>query len=707
MIPAPAHPRAWPRSIRLSLACIPLLWLGAAWPARADAPEPSREPVVVTPEVTITATRGERDVLDTAGNVTVIDRETIERSGVRTLPELLRREAGIFVTNTTTNPEGFTVEARGFHNGGGNGSGTLVLVNGRRVNEPSSAVADWAFLTLDNIERIEVIRGPASAAYGDNALAGVVHVITRHPSEDGVRGTLRGRTGSFDTDAGSLLLEGRAGTVSASAFLDGANTDGFRERSGFRARHGELDLRFALGERGTLGVQGGYASTLRERPGTLSLEERRADRRQAEPGSLGNFDRARQRWVQGRVELELMESVTLRVLPHHRRRGDGVEISSPFTAFLAETESEALGLDAELQIDLPVLGRAHRLLIGGALLREDTDNESLFDLLDPATGTALFSIPASDHNRRRLWGVFVQSELWITDELLLSLGARRDRVRYRGRDQIAGVTFEPRFATWSPRAALTWRIREPVSAYVSYARGFRFPNLDEAFGFFGFAPGLRPERSNAYEAGLKVRSGWLSLNVAVYHMSVRDEILFNPDALNPFFLPFEVRGINVNVDRVRHRGVELSASLRPTAWLELYGSTTLDDVRFARDTITGLDGKRLPITPRHRGTLGARLMLPLGFELGANANYVGSRYVANDLQNEIAKLSRFASYDARIAWRHELTPWLALELEGMGYNLTDRKYEEFAGRSAFAPVVGFFPSPGRHYLAGARITVTR
>lgn len=707
MIPAPAHRRACPSRIRTRLAFVLVPWLLAAPSAWADSPTPPPAPVVVTPEVTITATRGERDVLDTAGNVTVIDRAAIERSGVRTLPDLLRREAGLFVTNTTTNPEGFSVEARGFLNGGGNGSGTLVLVNGRRVNEPSSSVVDWALLPLDNVERVEILRGPASAAWGDNALAGVVHVITRHPTEDGVRATLRGRAGSFDTAAGSVLLEGREGPVSASAFLDGVSTDGYRERSGFRARHGELDLRLALGERGTLGVQGGYGSSFRERPGTLSLDELRVDRRQAEPGSIDNFDRVRQRWIQGRLELELVEGVALRLLPHHRRRNDDAEVSSPFFAFLVESEAEALGLDAELQVDLPLFGRSHRLLVGGALLEEETENESLFDLLDPTTGEAFFSTPGSDRNRRRLWGAFVQSELWVTDTLLLALGARHDRVRYRGRDLLADASFTPSYRAWSPRASLTWRFCEQASAYVSYARGFRFPNLNEAFGFFGFSPSLRPEKSDSYETGVKVRMRALTFNVAVYHMNVRDEILFNPDALNPFFLPFEVRGLNVNVDRVRHRGVEISGSVRPTEWLEIYGSGTLDDVGFARDTITGFEGNRLPITPRYRGALGARVMLPLGFEVGANANYVGSRYVANDLGNEIDKLSRFATYDARIAWRRELSAWLALELEAVGYNLTDRAYVEFAGRSAFAPVVGFFPSPGRHYLVGARVTVTR
>ena len=182
-------------------------------------------PVIVVDEVNITAARSERSVLDVPGNVTVIDRETIDQSGARNVPELLRREAGIFVTNTTTNREGYTVEARGFNNGGGNGGRTLVLIDGRRVNEPDFMRPDWAFMPLDNLDRIEVVRGPVSALYGDGAIAGVVHLRTRRP-EPGFQGTLRAGSGTFTTDQGSLWVGGGEGPVSASLFVDGHRTEG-------------------------------------------------------------------------------------------------------------------------------------------------------------------------------------------------------------------------------------------------------------------------------------------------------------------------------------------------------------------------------------------------------------------------------------------------------------------------------------------------
>jgi outer membrane receptor protein involved in Fe transport len=673
----------------------------AAPPAEGGEVQPRTDPsgfLVPVPEVAVSATRSERDVLDVPGNVTVIDREAIERSGARDVADLLRREAGVFVTNTTTNREGYTVEFRGFNNGGGNGSSTLVLIDGRRVNEPSSSFTDWAFVPLDVVESIEVVRGPASALYGDNALAGVIHVRTLRP-EKGVRGVLTGRTGSYDTDGGSLWVGGGAGPVRASAYLDGASTDGYRERSDLRNHRGQLDVSVDLFGRGTLGVRGGYDAQVRQRPGALTEEEIDDDRRQAAPGSDDDFDRARERYGQLYADFAVTDALSWRLDGWHRRRDDRAVASDPFFEFTTRGDDDANGLGTWLELDVEPFGHRLRSSLGVDLLQEDRDFDSAFEFFPfPATLSATRA-------RRRLYGIFLQAELNLTDDLVLSGGVRRDSAHYRGEDDALGASFRARHEEWAPKAALTWRLAEPVSAYVSYARGFRFPNFDEAFGFFGFSPGLEPQSSDAYETGLKVRTERVSANLAVYQMNVDDEIFLDPLAPNPFS-PF-LTGVNVNVDRVRHRGVELSGSVRPADWLELYGSYTYDDVEIRRDALTGLAGRRLPITPHHRGTAGAIVTLPFGFELGANANYVGSRFVANDVRNALDKLPRYASYDVRVGWRRDLGEHLSLLLDATAYNVTGREYAEFGGLSLFSPRVAFYPSPERHYLVGARVELRR
>jgi iron complex outermembrane receptor protein len=650
--------------------------------------------VIVVDEVTITATRSERSVLDAPGNVTVIDRETIDGSGARNVPELLRREAGIFVTNTTTNREGYTAEARGFSNGAGNGGRTLVLIDGRRVNEPDGGLPDWSFLPLDHVERIEVVRGPVNALYGDNAIAGVVQLRTRRP-EPGVQATLRGRTGTYDTDEGSLWLGGGTGPVSASVFLDGHKTHGYRDRSKLRARRIEGQVFFDLAGRGELRLAGGYDSQTRQRPGTLTKEEMAVDRRQATPGSEDDHDEPRERWGQLQLDLALTENLAFRANAWHRRRNDASQSSDPFFVFSLERETDANAIEAEFELDVDLCGHRNRTILGGSFLQEDADSDSTLEF-PPFAPT-----PASDRSRRKLYGAFLQNELNLTEDVLLVLGLRRESARYDGQERISETDFDEKWHEWAPKAALTWRVIEPVSLYASYARGFRFPNFDEAFGFFGFSPSLEPETSQSYEVGLKARTEWLTLNVAGYHTNLHDEIFFDPLAENEL-IP-GVFGVNSNIDRVRHRGVEFFASVRPTSWLEVHGSYTFDDVKFTRDTSSDLEGSRLPITPRHRGNAGVRVFLPYGFEAGVDANYVGSRYLANDVTNELEKLPKWASYDVRLGWRLDFTERASLSIDATAYNVTNRRYTEFGGASVFSPRVGYYPSPDRHYLLGSRV----
>ncbi len=683
---------------------LPFLWISAAF---AQEPEKQPEPPVLEArEISVTATRGERDVLDVPAQVTVIDRAAIERSGAANLPELLRREAGLMVTNTTTNLEGYSLEARGFQNGGGNGCRTLVLVDGRRANEPDTGCPDWTFLTLDNVERVEVMRGAGSAAYGDNALGGVIQIFTRG-AEGGSRGALHVERASFDServDGFASTAIGPFGVALSGSFDD---TAGFRERSDFNGKRAQLDLSYALGDLGRVSLGGGYASTERNRPNALFTAYATRDGEDIANPGFANLGTERERFVQALVELNLPGEISLRAVPYFRRSRSASNSESAFGDFTLDDETDVAGLDVQISRDFELLSRPVRLIAGSELRQDDIDSVSNFT--SPG-----FDSHVDNSARRQIWALFVQAEAALADAWLLSVGVRHDDSKLRGttdqQDTFSqfGARFTPDEDVWSPRAALTWRAAEPLSLYVSYSRGFRFANLNEAFGAFGFAPELGLERSHGVELGGKWRSERIAAGVALYQMRVDDEIFFNPFAPNPVNPFFD--GINDNVDEVRHRGVELSTSWSPLEWLELYGAYTYDDVEVREyESLTTFEGEQLPITPTHRGNLGARATLPFGFEASAHASYVGERRLANDVEGalDLRELPPYATYDARIAWTREVATGVALTLEGVGRNLTNRHYSEWGGFSTFSSAVGFFPAPERNFAVGARITVER
>jgi iron complex outermembrane recepter protein len=673
--------------------------------AVAGAAPPPQPPVIDAPEVAISATRTARSVLDLPGNVTVIDRAAIERSGARSVPDLLRREAGLMVTSLGSTPEGFTVEARGFNNGGGNGCSTLVLVDGRRINEPETGCPDWSFVALEEIDRIEIVRGPASVAYGDNAAAGVIHIFTIRPREAGLRAAGQFETGSYGMRSGAGRVSGRSGGAFATAFFGHSDANGYRDQSDFNWDAARLGIGADLGEVGELRVDGGYDSNFRQRPGALSEAEMDADRRQADPDSLGDFDRARSRFLMASADLKLGEDVRVRILPYTRRRSDAGTLSGDdgfggSFDFVTDSETEQLGIDAQLEVGFDAFGQRHTFLTGGELRREDSDVRNLF-------ASPGFSSDTKVRLRRDTWGVFAQQEIGLREDLHLLLGVRRDQIRYDGSGfQDAGgfltrVVVDEEPSVWSPRAALTWRVSEPIALYAGYARGFRSANVQETVSLFGVAP-VDPQKTESYEIGGKLRSGRFGGNLALYWMNVRNEILFDPFTF-----------ANVNLGRVRHRGVELSGTVRVVEWLELHASYTYDDVRIRSGILTDLgppalftNAGRIPLTPKHRGAAGATVFLPCGFELGVDALWIGSRPLVNDLDNDSEKLPPYAVVDARAAWRGAHGPF-SLVLEALGKNLTNRDYSEFGGEATFGGAPGFYPAAERNFVVGARVEVRR
>ncbi len=672
--------------------------------ARADAPAPP--PRSVGP-VIATATRAERDVLDVAGNVSVLDREQIERSGATTVPELLSREPGIMVTNTTTSPEGYTVELRGFNDGGGNGSSTLVLVDGRRINEGESSTPDWSWLRLDDVERIEIVRGPASAVWGDNAVGGVINIITRKGAQ-GTQVNVIGRGGSWDTWRGSSFVAARQGPIEVSVYADGGSSDDYRQRSDFDDHRYEGSLRGLLGENIRVGLTTGYASDHGDRPGALSQDQiQTLGRRAAAPGTEGDEQQRRRYHVDGLAEWTPLADLHFELVPFIAERRDHAVLTLPAGPFSGRARStderdiQSVGINAQARFERPLFGLASRLTAGADWLHEEISVDSEFRDLD--AGVTLFE--GRTRSQRRTLGGYLQEELNLTPDLLLSAGLRYDDGQLHGSDPtLPGSSFDNDDAVWSPKASLSYRVIEPVAVYAAYSHGFRFPNIDEAFGLFGFFPQLATETSNAYEIGGKLRMDCVTANLALYWMDVEDQILFDHE-IDGAFGPSPM---NVNIDRVRHRGLEFGSQLDPLPWLEFHANYTLDDTQIQHDSITGLDGKRLPITPLHRGNVGVRFKLPYSISVATDTRVIGSRYLANDLRNEFKKLPAFAVVDAGVGWRPMIGENLELGFQFWVRNLLDHKYEEVGGERTFARgEFGFFPSPGRSFEGSVAITLRR
>jgi outer membrane receptor protein involved in Fe transport len=677
-----------------------------------EAAEPEAPAAVVAPDepdealpahqvgpVTVTATRAERDVLEVPGNVTVIDREEIERSGVRTVPELLRRESGVFVTNTTTNRAGYTVDSRGFNNGGGNGSNTLIQVDGRRVNESDSSIPDWSMIPLDEIESIEIVRGAASALYGDNAAGGVINIRTR-PREGQPRASLRGRVGRYGSGGGSLNAAGSLGSVTGELFIDGFTTNGYRDQSDFETLDFKGSLEWNIAERVLIGGRGGYHEDFRALPGSLTQEEiDDLGRRAVSPNNLGDEWDVDQGFFHGWIEGILADAIELRIQPFYRTRSDDAEINHlVWGETLIDSEKEGVGVDVQLLVDRQLFGMSNRLIVGGEFLHDEVERLADYEFFPG--GPRAQTLSGGD---RDVYAVFLQEEIQVLDNLLIAAGVRFDRALLDIFSVDVGsgerATKEPDYSVWSPKASITYRALPTLSVYAAYARGFRIPSLDEDLPVVGWPlPDLDLQVSDSIEVGVKQRSERIDASVAVYYMNVRDEVIWD-----------QLSFANMNFDRVRHIGVETAFALQILEWLSIYGSYTFEDVEIREAHNPDFEGEKMPITPTHRGTAGLLTTLPYDLEFGVNANLVGERILASDFDRELPKLDAYATIDFLMAWRPKFGEHLEGALTLALRNVAGEEFDDFGARfnTGGEPTSYFYPAPKRTWEVGFMLTLRR
>jgi outer membrane receptor protein involved in Fe transport len=456
-----------------------------------------------------------------------------------------------------------------------------------------------------------------------------------------------------------------------------------------------------------LGAQGGYHWDEREFPGALSQADIDAfGRRARNPDNGGDNGEVEAGFVTGWLEALLADEVRVSLQPHYRPRSDEALFNSlAFGETRVDTDKASAGVDAQLQVDRPLFGLANRLTIGGEFLHDDRESSSnSSDLFGQCSEPRTTTYTDSDRN---VYAGFVQDELQLHEDWLLAAGVRFDRaeldVRAHNPDPLCGGSARnrPGYGVWSPRASLTWRPRDALAFYASYARGFRIPSLDEAsplvFPGFVSLPDLDEQTSNAGEGGIKLDTERIDGSFSLYYMMVDDEILFDP----VFFS-------NQNLDQVRHFGIETSLDVQILSWLGAYATYTYESVRILEAETQELDGATMPITPEHRGAAGVVASLPWWLEARAHANFVGERILANDFGQaggHLAPLPWYATLDLLLAWRPELSEHVRGAVSFALRNVNDEEFDDVGVRFGAEPF--FYPAPTRSWEVGVSVTVTR
>ncbi|HEV7670811.1 MAG TPA: TonB-dependent hemoglobin/transferrin/lactoferrin family receptor [Thermoanaerobaculia bacterium] len=732
------------RRTALALLAVTSLFGAPLFAAEPAASTPAPDETTFLDEITVSTTRSSREVAEVPGAVAVIDRAAIDESLATDARDLLLFVPGVEVAGEPTRLglNGFTVRGIG-------GNRVLTRVDGVPTAEqfdfgPVSVTR--AFLDLDAVESVEIVKSAGSSLYGSAALGGVVSVVTRDPADLlhggpsylGLRVGYDGRDQGTDAGLSTAFERGNLQGSLVVSHGEGSERENQGSRETFDARRtvanpqdrrgdqvlGKLLCGTADGGRWKLAVEGAEARTQTD---LFTLQ-----------GVVGtanttNFD-ADDRTERQRVSLErslvgrrfgLFDTLLARVFGQSAETEQktlearavtlSTGIRSSSRAGILRFEQDSLG--GELQLSRELAGKG--LLTYGVTLVEDRFDQ-LRDRVEVnvATGAIIPSalvVPTKyfPESSVRTWGAYAQAEISAANgRLSIVPGVRFDRYELNA-DQNDPLFLSGNPGTLppvdlsdqaiSPRLGLIWSLGSEQRLAFQYARGFRAPPYSSVNnGFTNFSqgyttlpnPDLSPETSDSFELGWRLSARRSALAVTLFDNRYADFIDTVTVGIDPNsgLILFQPQ----NLARVRIRGAELNGEV---SWRSL-------KFRAAVATADGEDkdtGRALNSVPPAKGVLGIGYREAQGrFGVDLNWTVVGAKgdvdrtIVAQFAPDSYQRLDLFATW----------TPRERLSFQIGLLNAFDETYWEWAeiqGLSATSSVLDRCTSPGRSISAAIRV----
>lgn len=673
--------------MRLSPALCGLL-LAASFARSADVAATNGPVAPVTDLTTnapiiVTASRARSTAAEMPMNVTVITAAAIRDSGAQNVVDALEKLGGLYFRHSSDNPGQAVISMRGF---GENSYGrVLVLVDGQPLNTVDMSNPDWLRIPVDAVERIEVLPGGQTALYGNNAVAGVVNIITHQPGSQAST-SVSATVGSDHTFAGHIGHSGSIDdTVHYTADVDWRKSDGWRDNSDYE----NTDVRAAITkewtDRFSTDLAAFYSDNRSGMPGALTIEQMRQNPRQAK-SALDTLDEVSSRTTGGSLGFDGQVGTDGRLdgtfaISHRTVNSDYFSLPSFLDSTLdTYTFTPHYTLDADLS------GHRNRLLTGVDL------GFNAYDLKGSSDYNRSFTTTDATINRANA-GVYLQDEFWMTDQLALTLGARGEVYRYTAdmtdfsSGSPASVDRNRVYRQSALDAALLYRPTECLKLFTRVSTLYRDPFVDELTSPYGYGPvmytDLKPEIGHQYEVGssLALDKEWTAA-LSFYRLDMQDEIATDP-----------ITWAQRNLNETRRYGADASLTWQKRNTGLVSVSYDYVDAFFAAGDNTG---KELSQVPAHVVTTHGELDLPLDLAALATVRGVSAQYLGGDDAHDQPRLPTYATLDLGFRYRpHQLA---GFELFAGVDNVFDNIYANQGGfYRAWNNTVydSYYPAPGR------------
>jgi iron complex outermembrane receptor protein len=697
--------------------------------------------------VVVTATRTKKDVGSAPGSVSVVTSEEIEKRDIKTIDEAVNTLPGVYDRRSTglLDPIGW-IQLRGLPGS----NRTLLLLDGITLNDPySGGQKDMLGVAPENVDRIEVVRGPFSSLYGGYAMGGVVNVITKMPEKREI--TLRSGYGSSMPNADGLNNLWRVYGSYGDKFFDKLSTfisfayratDGYPTDFNVASKAPPAGIggwsyttdttgktRYLIGDKGdrhwwdyNLTLKGKYDFTDTTKL-TLSFMKTGNQYEYNEPHTYLRNSSGNKVWSYPGVK----ESSFLAGLYGWEGINSSVNFETEFSPLKVKfttgilvwekswntvpgssatlsggpgtvSDSPLQAYNSDLQFTLPVLSR-HILTFGGTIRHSNVDvnTYNLTDWLDKDSTTTL-SYEAGGKDMG--FSLFLQDEIMIFKNLTAYLGIREDWWRtYGGYANDVGkkdypMYFDSRSASYfSPKGSLVYKPFEKTTLRASIGQAFRPPTVYELYrtytGSYGTVyksnPNLKPETTTSWDAGVEQKL-WKGAKIgATYFENYIDDLIYST-ATDSSLSVYEKQ----NAGKATSKGVEVQVEQKFSKWLRLFANFTYTDAKITEnDTKPETVGKRLTDVPKTMYNVGAYFTLGR-FSGSLIGRYVGKSY-STDLNTDTVN-HVFGSYDpffvadAKIAYAFTPFATLSFSVNNM-FNQQYYVYRKAPGTSWFLEMV--------------------